>query len=40
MLDPLWPQESDDLNYLYVLGNAANKAGKSDIEDRALTALS
>jgi tetratricopeptide (TPR) repeat protein len=36
LLDPLWPQEMDDLNYLYVLGNAANKVGKSDVEDRAL----
>ena len=36
VLNDLWPQESNDLNYLYVLGNAANKSGHADIEERAL----
>ena len=36
-LQDLWPQESNDLNYLYVLGNAADKAGNSELQDRALS---
>jgi tetratricopeptide (TPR) repeat protein len=36
-LEPIWAKESSDLNYLYVLGNAANKAGQSDLEERALS---
>ena len=36
-LQDLWPQESEDLNYLYVLGNAADKAGNSALQERALT---
>ena len=39
MLEPLWPEASSQLNYLYVLGIAANKAGRSDLEQRALTHL-
>ena len=39
MLEPLWPEASSQLNYLYVLGIAANKAGGSDLEQRALTHL-
>jgi tetratricopeptide (TPR) repeat protein len=35
-LQALWDQESNDINYLYVLGNAANKAGRSELENRAL----
>ena len=38
-LEPLWPQASGQLNYLYVLGIAANKAGQSQLEQRALTHL-
>ncbi len=36
-LQDLWPQESNDLNYLYVLGNAADKAGNTELQDRALS---
>jgi len=39
VLEPLWPQASGQLNYLYVLGIAANKAGRADLEQRALTHL-
>jgi tetratricopeptide (TPR) repeat protein len=35
MLEPLWPQESDNLLYLYVLSNAAYRAGRSDLDRRA-----
>ena len=38
-LEPLWSQASGQLNYLYVLGIAANKAGRADLEQRALTHL-
>ena len=38
-LEPLWPQESSDMNYLYVLSAAADLAGKKDLEDRALARL-
>jgi tetratricopeptide (TPR) repeat protein len=38
-LEPLWPQASGQLNYLYVLGIAANKSGRSDVEQRALSHL-
>jgi tetratricopeptide (TPR) repeat protein len=37
VLQDLWPQESEDLNYLYVLGNAADKAGNTALQERALT---
>jgi tetratricopeptide (TPR) repeat protein len=36
MLEPLWPQASNQLNYLYVLGIAAGKSGRPDLEQRAL----
>jgi tetratricopeptide (TPR) repeat protein len=39
MLEPLWGQASDQLNFLYVLGIAANKAGRADLEQRALGRL-
>jgi tetratricopeptide (TPR) repeat protein len=39
VLEPLWSQQSNNLNYLYVLGIAANKAGLSKLEDRALGRL-
>ena len=35
-LEPLWPQASDQLNYLYALGIAAGKSQHPDIEQRAL----
>jgi tetratricopeptide (TPR) repeat protein len=38
-LEPLWPQASNQLNFLYVLGIAANKAGRADLEQRALGRL-
>lgn len=34
-LEPLWPQESGQFPYLYVLANAAHRAGRSDLDDRA-----
>jgi tetratricopeptide (TPR) repeat protein len=37
LLNPLWQQKSDDLNYLYVLGNAADNARQPGIEERALS---
>jgi tetratricopeptide (TPR) repeat protein len=38
-LEPIWSQQSRDLNYLYVLGIAADKAERKDLSDRALTRL-
>jgi tetratricopeptide (TPR) repeat protein len=38
-LEPLWEQASDQLNFLYVLGIAANKAGRANLEQRALGRL-
>jgi tetratricopeptide (TPR) repeat protein len=38
-MEPLWSQASSQLNYLYVLGIAANKAGHPDLEQRALSHL-
>jgi len=38
-LEPLWPQQSANLNYLYVLSIAANKAGLSDLDQRATSHL-
>jgi tetratricopeptide (TPR) repeat protein len=34
-LEPLWAQESEQLPYLYVLSNAAHRAGKKDLDERA-----
>src|SRR5437879_10964218 len=34
-LEPLWPQESENLPYLYVLANAAHRAGHAEWDDRA-----
>ena len=39
MLEPLWAQASGQLNYLYVLGIAASKAGRAELEQRALGQL-
>ncbi len=38
-LEPLWPQESDKLPYLYVLANAAHRAGHAEWDDRASAQL-
>jgi len=38
-LEPLWDQQSRDLNYLYVLSIAADKADRKDLGDRALARL-
>jgi tetratricopeptide (TPR) repeat protein len=35
-LEPLWDQSSNQLNYLYVLGIAASKANRPELEQRAL----
>lgn len=34
-LEPLWAQESDNFAYLYVLSNAAHRAGRTDLDERA-----
>ena len=34
-LGPLWPGQSANLTYLYVLGSAARQAGQPDLADRA-----
>jgi tetratricopeptide (TPR) repeat protein len=34
-LEPLWAQQSSNLEYLYVLSNAANRAGLKGLDDRA-----
>jgi tetratricopeptide (TPR) repeat protein len=38
-LEPLWSQESTKLPYLYVLSNAAHRAGKKELDDRASAQL-
>jgi tetratricopeptide (TPR) repeat protein len=38
-LEPLWAQESAQLPYLYVLANAAHRAGRSDLDERAAAQL-
>lgn len=38
-LEPLWAQESTQLPYLYVLSNAAHRAGQKDLDDRATAQL-
>jgi tetratricopeptide (TPR) repeat protein len=38
-LEPLWPQESGQLPYLYVLSNAAHRAGRKELDDRATAQL-
>ncbi len=39
MLEPLWARESDKLPYLYVLSNAAHRAGRKELDDRATAQL-
>jgi tetratricopeptide (TPR) repeat protein len=38
-LEPLWAQESGQFPYLYVLSNAAHRAGKKELDDRATAQL-
>jgi tetratricopeptide (TPR) repeat protein len=38
-LEPLWDLESKQLPYLYVLSNAAHRAGRKDLDDRATEQL-
>ncbi|SRR5579871_474581 len=38
-LEPLWEQESGNLQYLYMLSNAAYRAGRKDLDERAGTQL-
>ena len=39
MLEPLWAQESGQLPYLYVLSNAAHRAGRTELDQRAAEQL-
>ena len=38
-LEPLWTQESAQLPYLYVLSNAAHRAGRKELDNRATQQL-
>lgn len=38
-LEPLWPQESNQIAYLYVLSNAAHRAGRKELDERAASQL-
>jgi tetratricopeptide (TPR) repeat protein len=38
-LEPLWPQESGHLSYLYVLSIAAHRAGRKDLDEKATAQL-
>lgn len=38
-LEPLWPEESDKFPYLYVLANAAHRAGRAEWDERASAQL-
>jgi tetratricopeptide (TPR) repeat protein len=39
MLEPLWPQASSQFPYLYVLSNAAHRAGLTELDNRAAEQL-
>src|SRR5579859_1030574 len=39
VLEPLWPQQSNNFMYLYVLGIAAHKVGRKDLDEKALNQL-
>ena len=39
VLEPLWPQESGHLPYLHVLSNAAHRAGRKELDNRATQQL-
>ncbi|MBZ5678849.1 MAG: tetratricopeptide repeat protein [Acidobacteriia bacterium] len=38
-LEPLWPQASTQLDYLYVLMIAANRAGRKELDEKAFSQL-
>jgi predicted Zn-dependent protease len=38
-LEPLWTQESSQLNYLYVLSIAAHRAGRNELDAKATQQL-
>lgn len=38
-LEPLWPQESSQLGYLYVLSISAHRAGRKELDDQATAQL-
>jgi tetratricopeptide (TPR) repeat protein len=38
-LEPLWAQESTEFPYLYVLSNAAHRAGQKELDERATNQL-
>jgi tetratricopeptide (TPR) repeat protein len=38
-LQPLWPKESGNLNYLYVVAIAASKAGRTELDQQATARL-
>jgi Flp pilus assembly protein TadD len=38
-LEPLWPNESSNMNFLYVLAAGAHQAGQNNLEERALARL-
>jgi Flp pilus assembly protein TadD len=38
-LQPLWSQQYLNINYLYVLSIAANKAGRKDVDEKAVSQL-
>src|SRR5882762_2928220 len=38
-LEPLWPQQSTDLNYLYVVTTSADKADRKELAERALARM-
>ncbi len=38
-LEPLWPASSGDIMYLYALSIAAHRAGKKDLDERAMSRL-
>jgi Flp pilus assembly protein TadD len=39
VLEPLWPEMSNNFTYLYVLDIAAHNAGKNDLDEKALSRL-
>jgi len=39
VLEPLWPQMSGDITYLYVLSIAAHNAGKNELDEKAMGRL-
>jgi tetratricopeptide (TPR) repeat protein len=38
-LEPLWAEQSNQIPYLYVLSNAAHRAGKKELDERAVAQL-